>query len=119
MRHTINYQKKALKVLDLETEEELLEFAKRLQGHLKKKGTTIDNIVSGIFILKDIKEKSIKRKAKNKIKNKVIRKYSKEIVAMRLEGVGSLLISKNIKKLYGENISNTSIYKYLKSEGYY
>lgn len=119
MKLTINYKQRAAKVLDFSLEE-VEEYAKRVKGHLNKctlehDQLTVNMIIQSVFIIKDIQEKQLKRKASElKVQNPIIRKYQKEIKELNHLGLGSNRISKEIKLKYKANVSASTIYRYLR-----
>ena len=117
MNLTINYKTRASKVLDLSVED-MEEYSRRVAGHLTKcgaNGITKNQIIQSIFIIKDMKDRQLKEKAKElHIKNINIRKYYKDILELANLGLGCQRISNELREKYKINISNSSIYRFLK-----
>lgn len=117
MKLTINYKTRASKVLGLSVED-TEEYSRRVAGHLTKcgaTGITKNQIIQSIFIIKDMKDRQLKERAKElHIKNINIRKYNKEILELSNLGLGCQRISNELRAKYRISISNSSIYRFLK-----
>ena len=117
MKLSINYKTRASKLLELSIED-MEEYSRRVAGHLSKcgaTGITKKQIIQSIFILKDMKDRQLKEKAKElHIKNINIRKYYKEIIELSDLGLGCQRISNELKSKHRVSISNSSIYRFLR-----
>jgi len=98
--------------------EENLVFLKRLSGWIQKNGHTKTSLAKGITtILKQIKNKKIEKKKKLEltgIKNKVLIKYSDEIISYHHQGLGARRISNLMYELHKAKISHSTIHRFLK-----
>ncbi len=119
MKLTINYMTRASKVLNFSTEE-IVEYAKRVKGHLNKcildnNTLTTNQIIQSIFIIKDIQDKQIEREAKElQIQNPVIRKHQHEIKLLNHAGLGASRISKELRTKFNAHVSSSTIQRYLR-----
>ena len=98
--------------------EENLVFLKRLSGWIDKNGHTKTSLAKGITtILKQIKNKKREKKKKLEltgIKNKVLIKYSDEIISYHHQGLGARRISNLMYELHKAKISHSTIHRFLK-----
>lgn len=103
-------------------DDELTEFAKRFKHYLlAQKNITSTNIIKGLFILEDIKDKQIKKKVEEvqelnfkSFTNQFIRKYHKDIIDAYRFGYGAKRISKILLVDHNAKVSASTIERFLK-----
>jgi hypothetical protein len=115
-----NNKKKFSKLLEI-SEEEFEDFSKRFLYFLRsKKEFGKNEIMEGFFILEEMK-KAAKEEEEAKIKinfgtlkNRYVKKYGYEILQLRKkEGIGAILISKDLYTNHRVSVSKTTIQKFL------
>ena len=115
--------KALIKNLGIKEEKNAILFLARLEGWIKKNGSTKISLAKGInAILKDIHAKEIKKAEKVKkinlegIKNNLIIKYSQKIIELHNKGWGARKIEKYLFEMHRAKISYSSIYRFLKQQ---
>jgi hypothetical protein len=108
------------------TPDQFDEFIKRLRGYINKylefESISTNILISGFQFAVDVQKNSKKEKVKinfASIQSVEIKKYGKEILDLRLEGMGATRICKTIKSLHNANISISTMNRYLKLNGDY
>jgi hypothetical protein len=115
--------KPLMKNLGIKQEKNAAFFLARLEGWIEKNGNTTISLSKGINkILNDIHEKEIKEAQKLKeinlsnIKNPLLKKYSKEIIMLKEEGLGVRKIEKWLWETHRAKISYSTIFRLLKQQ---
>jgi hypothetical protein len=100
------------------TKEENIIFLKRLSGWIDKNGYTKTSLIKGITtILRQIKSQQKEKKKKlelNGITNRLLIKYSDEIISYHNQGLGARRIAGLLYELHKAKISHSTIYRFLK-----
>jgi hypothetical protein len=109
--------------LGIREEKNAVLFLARLKGWIDKNKNTTISLAKGINkILEDINNKEIKEAQKLKeinlsnIKNPLLKKYAKEIIILKEEGLGVRKIEKWLWETHRAKISYSSIYRLLKQQ---
>jgi len=116
--------KKAQRLLGIKKEENIILFAKRLQGWIRRHGDATQSILRGInTILEDIhnqeiqKAKELKKINLENVKNPLLRKYANEIIELYQEDLGVRKISQILWENHRAKISYSTIYNFLSNQG--
>lgn len=118
MSFEINYKQRMSKTLNISIDE-VSEFLKRAEGHLKKNGVNRHELARAFFILENINNRKVEQRIKDsapllEFKHKGIVKYRGEIVRLYQNEVSAERIAKklNVKK---DAPSLSTIKRYLKA----
>jgi len=110
-------------LLGIKNEKNAVLFLARLEGWIKKNGSTKISLAKGInAILKDINKKEIQQAQELKkinlenVKNPILLKYGKQIIELKLQGLGVRRIEKWLWETHRAKISYASIYNFLKQQ---
>jgi hypothetical protein len=109
--------------LGIREEKNAVLFLARLKGWIDKNKNSTISLSKGINkILNDIHEKEIKEAQKLKeinlsnIKNPLLKKYAKEIIMLKEEGLGARKIEKWLWETHRAKISYSTIFRLLKQQ---
>lgn len=108
------------KVLGFKSPADFEAFSKRYLKYLEQDELTKNRIMSGFFILLEIQKQSLQNKNLinlDGIKNPHIKKYSKEILDLRKNGLGGQAIEKYLYEHHRVKVSRGTIEKFYKLNG--
>ena len=112
-----------MKNLGIKKEKNAVLFLARLRGWVKANGSTEIALIKGLnSILKDIhyqeieSAKEVKKINLEGVKNPILLKYAKEIIELKLQGLGVRRIEKILWETHRAKISYSTIYNFLKQQ---
>jgi len=112
-----------MKNLGIKKEKNAVLFLARLKGWVKSNGNTEIALAKGLnSILKDIHKKEIQQAQELKkinlenVKNPILLKYGKQIIELKLQGLGVRRIEKWLWETHRAKISYATIYNFLKKQ---
>ena len=115
--------KALIKNLCIKEEKNAILFLARLEGWIKANKSTKISLVKGInAILKDIHKKEMQQAQELKkinlegVKNPILLKYAKEIIELKLQGLGVRRIEKFLFEKHRVKISYATIYNFVKQQ---
>ena len=110
-------------LLGIKNEKNAVLFLARLEGWIKANGNTKIALAKGLnSILKDIHKKEIQEAQKVKkinlegVKNPILLKYGKQIIELKLQGLGVRRIEKWLWETHRVKLSYATIYNFLKHQ---
>ena len=110
-------------LLGIKNEKNAVLFLARLEGWIKANGNTKLALAKGLnSILKDIHYQEIKSAKELKkinlegVKNPILLKYGKQIIELKLQGLGVRRIEKWLWETHRAKISYATIYNFLKHQ---
>jgi len=112
-----------MKNLGIKKEKNAVLFLARLKGWVKSNGNTEIALAKGLnSILKDIHKKEMQQAQELKkinlegVKNPILLKYAKEIIELKLQGLGVRRIEKFLFEKHRVKISYATIYNFVKQQ---